>query len=171
MYDTLAGVGFNNDSILTQLLLNKNDLLGTFDDKVAARIQWTFRHTCQLSVRFPRQHALATPQHDRKTTDDNLFADKILSSGVLDGNCYWRTVCDIAQSTFVRRYAFLDCIHVCTIGKPDFDIEIFEPETRVDVGCNLAIGFHNVFDVNVHEIIEGIDVLLDEAFYFEKCGE
>ena len=54
----------------------------------------------------------------------------------------------------------VDGIRVRSIGDTNLDIGVFEPETRVDVGGDLVVGFYNVFYVDTNEVIERIDVLL-----------
>eukprot|EP00957_Ditylum_brightwellii_P159783 12161822-Ditylum_brightwellii.AAC.1 len=40
-------VYIDDDAILRELLLNKNDLLHTLNDEVPARIQWAFPKSCK----------------------------------------------------------------------------------------------------------------------------
>ena len=48
--DALHGIILDDNSILAELLLDKNDLLCSFHNKVASRIQRTFSHPGQLSL-------------------------------------------------------------------------------------------------------------------------
>ena len=57
------------------------------------------------------------------------------------------------------------------VGKSHVDVRVFEPEPRVDVRGHFGVGFDDVLDVGVDEVVEGVDVLFDEAFDFEEGGE
>lgn len=46
----------DNDAILGQLLLDKDDFLRAFDNKVAARVQRALAHARQLLLALPSQH-------------------------------------------------------------------------------------------------------------------
>ena len=59
--DTLDGISFDDDSVLAQLLLDKDDLFRAFHDKVTAGIERTFGHACELCLGTPGQYALVTP--------------------------------------------------------------------------------------------------------------
>lgn len=49
------------------------------------------------------------------------------------------------------------------------NVGVLEPEPGIDVRSDFAVGFDDILDVRVDEVIERIYMLLDETFYFEKC--
>ena len=51
------------------------------------------------------------------------------------------------------------------------NICVLEPKPRIDIGSNFVIGLDDVLDVHIYKVIERVDVLFDETFYFEKSGE
>ena len=71
----------------------------------------------------------------------------------------------------MRRDTLVYGIGVCPIGGTNLDIEIFQPKSWIDVGCDFVIGFNDILDVDVDEVVEGINVLLNQPFHFEKCGK
>lgn len=64
----------------------------------------------------------------------------------------------------------VDGLHFISIRKPDVDVGVFEPEARINVRGDFVIGLHDVLDVDIDEIVEGINMLFYESFYFEECG-
>jgi hypothetical protein len=71
----------------------------------------------------------------------------------------------------VRRDAPVDRVGVGAGGDADLDIGVSQPEARVDVRGDFFVGFDDVFDVVVDKVVEGVDVLFDEAFDFEEGGQ
>lgn len=57
------------------------------------------------------------------------------------------------------------------VGEADLDVHELDPEARVDVGRDLVVGLDDVLDVGVDKVVEGVDVLLDEALDLEEGGE
>ena len=62
--DALCRVDLDDYAILAQLLLHKNDLLGTLHNKVATWIQWTFCHARKLSLSASGEYAFVAAEHD-----------------------------------------------------------------------------------------------------------
>lgn len=76
----LLGVGFNDNSVLAQLLLHKNHLLRSIDNEVTAGIQRAFVENAHLSRGLVRQHTLRTAEHDRHSSDGNASSDNPLAT-------------------------------------------------------------------------------------------
>lgn len=49
-------------------------------------------------------------------------------------------------------------------GLLDSDIEEFEEEGAVNVAAYDSVGFDNILDIMVDEVIVGVDVLLDQTW-------
>ena len=69
---TLDGISLNNDAILAQLLLNKDDLFRALDHEIPTRIERTFAHMSQLGLGATCEDTLVASKHDRKTSDVNV---------------------------------------------------------------------------------------------------
>jgi hypothetical protein len=63
----------------------------------------------------------------------------------------------------VRSNTFVDGICVRTIGKPNVYIGVLQPESWVYIRRDLVICFQNVLDVHIDKVIEGVDMLFDQA--------
>ena len=71
----------------------------------------------------------------------------------------------------MRGDALVNCVRVCSVRETNDNVGILEPKAGVDIRCNFAISFEDVLDVDIDEIIEGLDVLFDQPFNLEKCRE
>ena len=172
MYDILHRVNLDNDAILAQLLLDEYDLLSAFDHKIPARVERTFRHAGQLSFCPSRQNAFVTLQHDGKASNIHVGSpDDGFASGVLDSDENGRTVRDVTKPAFMGCNALVDGVRVRSVGEAHDNIGVFEPETGIDIGGDLVVSLEDIFDVNVDEVIERVDVLLDESLDLEKGRE
>ena len=56
----MFGTFLDDDSVLTDLLLNQNYLLSSVDHKITAGIQWTFLKPPHVILRFVREYAPRT---------------------------------------------------------------------------------------------------------------
>ena len=68
-------------------------------------------------------------------------------------------------------YALVNRVRVCPVGEADTDVGVLEPETGVDVRGDFVIGLEDVFDVDIDEIVERVDVLFYEPFHLEEGGQ
>ncbi len=96
LYNALYGIGLDDDTILAELLLNENNLLGALHDEVPAGIERTFRHAGQVRVRTIGQDAFTAPQHDGEAPDSGIPLHNVLSAGVHYRDHDRRTVRDVA---------------------------------------------------------------------------
>jgi hypothetical protein len=71
----------------------------------------------------------------------------------------------------VRGHSLVDGAGVDAVREADLDIGVLEPEAGINVRCDLVVGLQDVLDIDVDEVVEGVDVLLDEALHFEESGE
>lgn len=69
----MSGTFLDDDSVLTDLLLNQDYLLGSIDHKVAAGIQWTFLKPPHVILRFVGEDAPRASQHYGKSPNDYTF--------------------------------------------------------------------------------------------------
>ena len=60
----------------------------------------------------------------------------------------------------MRSHTLVDRVRVGPVREADDNVRVFEPKTRVDVGRDLVVGFEDVFDIDIDEIVEGVDMLL-----------
>lgn len=65
-----------------------------------------------------------------------------------------RAVGRISKPTFMRGDFLFNCFHFVPIGKTNIDVDVFEPKTWVYVGSYLVVGFNDIFDIDIHEIVE-----------------
>lgn len=71
----------------------------------------------------------------------------------------------------MRRDAFVDRIQVRSVRKTNINVSVFEPESRVNIRSNFVVGFDDILDVQINEVVERVDMLLNESLYFQKCRE
>jgi hypothetical protein len=71
----------------------------------------------------------------------------------------------------VRRNAFVDRICIRTIRESNMNVGILQPEAGIYVRRDFVICFQDVLDVHINKVIEGVNVLLDKAFDFQKGWE
>lgn len=171
MYDTFRRIDLDNDAVLAQLLLHEDDFLRAFDNEVSSRIERALCHSRQLRLGPASEHALVAPEHDGETADVHVRApNDILAARVLDRDEDRGAVRGVPQPALVRGNALIDRVGVGPVREADYNVCVLEPEARVDVRGYLVIGLQDVLDVDVDEVVEGLDVLFDETFHFEKSG-
>ena len=148
----------------------EDDLFRSLYHKVSTGIERTFDHPRELSLGLSCQNTLATSQHDGEPTNINISLDDGFASSILDSDYYRGGVGDIPEATFVWGDFLVDSGHFITIGKPDVDVGVFEPKTRVDVRSDFMVCFNDVLNVDVDEVVERIDVLFDETLDLQEGG-
>lgn len=95
--DIFLWVGFDNNSVLAQLFLYKDDLFRSVDNKVTTGIKRTFIEDAHLSRRFIRQHTFRTAEHDRNSSDGDCSSDNPLpATDILKVNENGCGVCSIS---------------------------------------------------------------------------
>lgn len=67
--------------------------------------------------------------------------------------------------------ALVNGICIRPVRETNDNVRVLEPEPRIYIGGDFVIGFENILDVYVHEIVEGINVLLHEPLDFEEGRE
>lgn len=75
-----VSIELNQHTVLRELLLNENDLLGAPGDEIAAGIERAFVHFGQLHLVLAIEIAFAAAQHDRYAADDQVVADDTLAT-------------------------------------------------------------------------------------------
>lgn len=70
-----SSIHFNDDPILAELFLNKNDLFRASDYKVASWVERTLCHLGLLCLSLSSQIALVASQHNGDLADFQAFAD------------------------------------------------------------------------------------------------
>lgn len=71
----------------------------------------------------------------------------------------------------MRGYPFVDGRNFISVRETNIDVTVFEPESRIDVGSDFVISFHDIFYVDIDKVIERVNVLFDEPFDLEKRGQ
>ena len=71
----------------------------------------------------------------------------------------------------MRSYAFVNRVRVCAVRKADADIGVFEPEARIDVRSDFVVGPEDVFDIDIDEVVERVDMLFHKPFHLEERGQ
>ena len=121
----LHRVGLNNDTVLAQLFLNKDDLFRAFDDEIPTRVERAFAHLSQLGFGATCKYAFVAPEHDGKTPYVHIRpSDDILPSRILNGDENGSTVRRISQTALVGCNTFVDRVCVCAVGKSDMDVGV-----------------------------------------------
>lgn len=68
----------------------------------------------------------------------------------------------------MRRYPLVDRVLVWPLGEAHIYVSVFEPEPRVDVRGNFVIGLDDVLDIDVHEVVKRVDMLLHQALHLQE---
>lgn len=71
----------------------------------------------------------------------------------------------------MRGNALVYGVRIRSVRESHMNVGVLEPEPRVDVRSHFVVCFHNVLDVNIYEVVERVDMLLNEAFDFQKCRQ
>lgn len=66
----------------------------------------------------------------------------------------------------MRGHSFVDGLDLISVWKSYIDVGIFEPESRIDIGSDFVVSFHDVFNINIDEVVERVSMLFDETFDF-----
>lgn len=61
LYNIFLRLGFDDDSVFAQLLLNKDNFLSTINDEVPAGVDRALVEIFHLLLRLVRQHAFRAP--------------------------------------------------------------------------------------------------------------
>ena len=92
----------------------------------------------------------------------------MFSSSILNCDKNGGAVGRISKAAFVGRNSFVDCVGIGSVRETDLDVDVLEPETRIDIGCDFVVGLHDIFYVYIHEIVEGVYMLLNQALDFQE---
>ena len=173
----LLWVHLDNDSVLAQLLLHEDDLFGAVDDEVTTGVQRTFIQDTHLRGRLVGQHALGAAQHDRHPADgDALLEDSLSATYVFEIDLDGSGVGGITQSALLRGDGGLNGqdgilgLIGATWGA-DVDVGELDVEVVVDIAVDDGARLHDLPELDLDKIIEGIDVLLDQALDLEEGGD
>lgn len=158
----LLRIGFDDDTILGQLLLHQNHLLRPLDDKVSSRVQRALGHRRQFRLALSRQDTLVTPQHDGQSPNlDTLRNNFLLPPRVLDVDVDGGRVAEIPQPAFVGSDALVDGVLVGSFGRSNSDVEVFEVEVRVNVAGDSRVRSEDGLKIDVDKVVERIEMLLN----------
>ncbi len=160
-----ALVQLDEHTILGQLLLDQNNLLSASGNKVTARVQRTLVQLSVLLLRLAVQVALAAPEHDRYATNDQVVPDDALvAPGVLDVDDDLGRVGEVPEAALLGVYGLADAEALLDVRRADVDVEVFDVEVGVGQTGDLLVGFQDVLDLDVGEVVERVQVLLEEPF-------
>lgn len=67
--------------------------------------------------------------------------------------------------------ALVEGICIGTIREADFYVNVFEPKARVDVRGDFVVSLQDIFDIDVNEVIEGVDMLFYKSFDFQESRQ
>ena len=51
------------------------------------------------------------------------------------------------------------------------DIVVSKEEVRIDIAQHLSVGFDDLLEFDLDEVVEGVDMLLDKTFDLEESRE
>ena len=166
--DTLP-VLFDDDAVLGELLLDEDHLLHSLDDEVAARVERALVQLGQFQVRLAGERAIGGPQHYGHASYGQALPDNPLgSTGVLDVHGDGGAVRDVPETTLVGGDLSRDVEGLLDVGHPHRDVEVLEVERRVCVARDHLVRPHDFFHVHVDEVVEGVDVLFNQAFHLQE---
>ena len=102
-HDGSVVVHVHQDTVLRELLLHEQDLLGASDDEVAAGVVETLLHARELRGRLVAQDAFGGVQHDGELTDaESALHHDLIAEGVFDIDEDGRRVGETALATLHR---------------------------------------------------------------------
>ena len=115
MNDTLDRVGLHNDTVLAELLLDEDDLLGALDDEIAAGIEGAFDHAREFCIGAPSEDTLIATEHDGEAANGGIALYNVLAACVVDGGEDGSAVSDVAQAALVRGDLLVDSVGLIAI--------------------------------------------------------
>jgi len=62
----------------------------------------------------------------------------------------------------------MQVIFIGAIRRPHPDVGILQEEPLVDIAADGLIGAYNILDLDIQEVVVGVNMLLNETFYFKK---
>lgn len=103
MYNALLRL--DDDPVLTQLLLHKDDFLLASHDKIAARVDRALVQACELLFGPTGQKTFRGAEHDGQAADADVAAlDFLAALAILDVDHDGCGVRHVAQAAFVWRH-------------------------------------------------------------------
>jgi len=160
-----ALVQLDEHTILGQLLLDQNNLLSASGNKVTTRVQRALVQLSVLLLRLAVQVALAAPEHDRYATNDQVVPDDALvAPGVLYVDDDLGRVGEVPEAALLGIDGLADAEALLDVRRADVDVEVFDVEVGVGQTGDLLVGFQDVLDLDVGEVVERVQVLLEEPF-------
>ena len=163
-------VFLDDHSVFGKLLLYEDNLFLSLGYEITAGVVRALVHLSQFCVILACEHTVAAPQHDGHPTDGQPVAyDSLLPSCVLDVDRDESRVGYISEAALVWRGYTRHIVRLLNLWHSDVNIEVFEVEHRVGGRNDLSIGQHDFTKFCRDKVIEGIDVLADEAPHRQEC--
>ena len=134
--------------------------------------------------------AFRAAKHDRHSSDCNVSPQYYpLATYVFKIDIYWRSVCHVPQTTFVRRDFIVgsSVIVIKALGRSDVDVCVPKASRQNSLSClfrsqyelkkehtiyiagNSAVCFDDFLDFVLDKEIERVDMLFDQALDFQEC--
>jgi hypothetical protein len=165
----------DNDTVLAQLFLHKNDLFGSADNEVSSGINRTFIQETHVGLGPSVEHAFATSQHHGHSTDHDVSSHSFSSRFRVDvvdvDRC---SVGHVSESAFVGGDVALAVamdIVFHTVWQTDSNVGELDVFTRVCIADNQRIGLNDFLKLNIGEVIERVDVLFDKTLHSQESGK
>ena len=61
----------------------------------------------------------------------------------------------------MRSHTLVNRVRVRPVRESDDDVRVFQPKARIDIRSDLVICLKDVLDVDVDEVVEGVNMLFD----------
>ena len=68
----------------------------------------------------------------------------------------------------MRCDTLVDRVGVCPVGEAYLNVGVLQPKARIDIGGHLVVRAKNVLNIDVHEIVKGVYMLLHKTFDLEE---
>ena len=61
----------------------------------------------------------------------------------------------------MRSHTLVDRVRVRPVWEADDNVRVLEPETGIDVRRDFVIRLKDILDININEVVEGVNMLFD----------
>ena len=163
---------FDDDTVLAQLFLHKNNFFGSANNEVSTRINRTLVQQAHVGLGPSVEHTFATSQHHGHSTDHDVSSHSFASRfGVDVVDVDRRSVGHVSESAFVGSDVALAVavdIVLHAVGQTDSNVGELDVFTWVRIADYQRVGLNDLLQLDVGEVIERVDVLLDKTLHSEE---
>ena len=96
---------------------------------------------------------------------------RLTLAGVYNVHHYRRSICHVAQPTFVGcngTAVVFEVIFFLSVRRKDANVCVLEEELGVEIAADKAVGLDDFLEFHIDKVVVRIDVLLDETLGLQE---